>query len=149
MSIKDLILQKGWAGKTISRAETADRVNRLIRPLVELLRLYNAAIADTGDSANLSAVQQVMPILRADIGKLAETVHSAGAVAYSGAEQTDVSFAELEIDWSNVLENEAVYSERVSDEKAIEHEMRTRAVLANIVANSVRRQELVKQILEQ
>ena len=148
MSFKNLLLQKGWAGKTISRAETAERVNALIRPLVDLLHLYNNALEDSADGTDLSAVQQAMPILRADIGKLAETVHSSGVVAYSGAEQMGASPLEKESNWSAVLESEAAYSGVVSEEKEIEHQMRTRAILANIVTNSGRRQELVKQILE-
>ncbi len=149
MSIKNLLLQKGWAGKTISRAETAERVNALIRPLVDLLHLYNDSLASPADGTDLSAVQQAMPVLRADIGKLAETVHSSGAVAYSGAEQTGASSPGNESTWSAVLESEAAYSDTVSEEKEVEHQMRTRAILANVVTNSVHRQELVKQILEQ
>ncbi|GMQ81426.1 MAG: hypothetical protein BMS9Abin05_0857 [Rhodothermia bacterium] len=149
MSIKNLVLQKGWAGKTISRVETAERVNALIRPLVDLLLLYNDSLRVSADSTDMSAVQQAMPILRADIGKLAETVHSSGAVAYSGAEPTGASPPGKESNWSAVLEREAAFSDTVSKEKEIEHQMRTRAILANVVTNSIHRQELVKQILEQ
>ena len=148
MGIKELVLQKGWAGKTISRAETAKRVNELIRPLIDLLHLYNASLSASGSDSGVRDMQQAMPVLRADIGKLTETVHSCGAVAYSGTDLSTSSYSVEESNWTAVLEREIAYAGAVSEEKAIEHQIRTRAILANVVANSTHRQELVNRILK-
>ena len=148
MGLKELVLQKGWAGKTISRAQTAERVNELIRPLIDLMHLYNGSLSASGSNSGVSDMQRAMPVLRADIGKLTETVHSCGAVAYSGTDLSASSYSVQESHWAAVLEREIAYASVVSDEKAIEHQMRTRAILANVVANSDHRQELVNQILK-
>ena len=42
--IKELLLQKGWAGKTISRSETVERMNPLIREFITLNHHYDAFI---------------------------------------------------------------------------------------------------------
>lgn len=142
MSIKSIILKKGWAGKTISRSETAERVNTLILPLVELLHLYNAAL-NTDSGSNNTDVKEVMPILRADIGKLAETVHSCGGTAYSGVDLQPESYSQSSPGWSEVLNRELSYQKLLEQEAAVEHQMRTRAIIGAVTENSITRSGLL------
>ena len=142
MSIKSIILKKGWAGKTISRPETATRVNALIRPLIELLHSYNAFVAVSPES-DTSDIQTFMPTLRADIGKLAETVHSCGQTAYSGVVLEQDSFSESSSTLADVAGREKEYRELLSTEGKIEHQMRTRAIIDVVAANSEARYQII------
>ncbi len=146
MSIKDLVLNKGWAGTTITRQATADRLNLLIRPLIELMYSYNSAVILPKASGNYEEIQQTLPDLRADIGKLSETIHSSGVAAFSGTELDQGSFAS-DMTWATVLDREEAFAKLLSDEKAYEHHIRTRAVLGALAANSETRRNLVKQLL--
>ncbi|MCH8276709.1 MAG: hypothetical protein IIA50_04110 [Bacteroidetes bacterium] len=146
MRIKDLVLRKGWAGKTISRAETASRFNTLIRSLIELMHAYDHAIDTLPSGDHTGALEPAMSRLRADIGKLSETVHSCGVVSYSGTDIEPGSISADKNGWSGVLKLEAAFSSRLKDEKAVEHQMRSRAVLGVFASNSEARMEILRNL---
>ncbi len=146
MGIKGLVLNKGWAGITITREQTAERLNVLIRTLIELMYYYDAALGSGGSGPDLDQVQETMPVLRADIGKLSETIHSCGAVAYSGTDLDPDSFSSGENDWSAVRDMEEEFIEALTDEKKTEHQMRTRAILGALASNAGERLHILRRI---
>jgi len=144
MSIKELILNKGWAGTTLGRAETADRLNALLRPLMELMFAYDAA-ADPVEGETVNAeMQHALSALRADIGKISETVFSCGAVAYSGTDLEPSDFRRTG-SWDSVREREQEIGRILDEEQEVEHQIRTRAVLNAVAANSKARLALIKR----
>ena len=148
MGVKDLLLNKGWAGRTISRAETIDRINPVIRELTELMHTYDAAAAvlSGNDAAALAVSQRV---LRADIGHLAETVYSTGGIAYLGVDLEPSSFSvqgNRPAVAKQLTTAEEHFRTSLDAEKKIEHQMRTRAVLENVARNSTERLRLVREM---
>jgi hypothetical protein len=145
MSIKNAILNKGWAGKTITREETAERLNSLMRPLIELLFMYDRVLGTAAQDGPAGDLRREMPALRADIGKVSESIMSCGAVAYSG---TDLKSADVasNADWAHVLEREQAVERALEEERAVEHQIRSRAILKAVAANSKKRLELLKAV---
>ena len=107
------------------------------------MHAYNAVLE--GDESYPVLLSDEMPILRADIGKLAETVHSCGITAYSGTDQNPEDFSAAG-GLAELFEQETAYGAAISAERDVEHQMRTRAVLDNIESNSVRRAGLLKDL---
>lgn len=147
MGIKDLLLNKGWAGRTLSRPETADRLNPVIRELTTLMHGYDAAQATLeGDAA--ASLEAARKLLRGDLGKLSETVLSAGQPAYSGVDQEPSAPATG--DPATVLEalvdREEGFRAVLDGEKKVEHQIRTRAVLENAARNSSDRIALLREL---
>ena len=147
MGIKDLLLNKGWAGNTLSRAETIDHLNPLIRSLTTLMHGYDAAQPGLeGDQAE--SLEQARKLIRGDLGKLAETVLSSGGIAYSGVDQEPSAPATG--DSATVFEalkgREEAFREELDAERKVEHQVRTRAVLENVARNSTDRLGLLRDL---
>jgi len=145
MSIKDAILNKGWAGKTLTRQETAEHLNRLMRPLLELLFTYDAALGKATADGDAGELRREMPTLRADIGKVSESIMSCGAVAYSGTDLEPADFAS-KADWARLLEMEESLGQAIQEERGVEHQIRSRAILNAVGANSKKRLDLLKPL---
>ncbi len=132
MSIKDLVLKKGWAGKTLSRLETTDRIDPLIRILIDLMHRYDGSKLSTN-----APWQHALKMLRMDIGKLSEIVNSNGGKAYTGTDIEPGHYAEVEA--MDLIEEEEAFADLLEAEKLIDHQMRTRAVLDAVAINSTGR----------
>lgn len=147
MGIKELLLNKGWAGRTLSRPETAERLNPVIRSLTTLMHGYDAAQA-TLDGEAAASLEAARKLLRGDLGKLSETVLSAGHPAYMGVDQEPSAPATG--DSTTVLEalagREEDFHAVLDAEKKVEHQIRTRAVLKNAARNSSERLELLHEL---
>lgn len=137
--LKNLILQKGWAGKTISRTETVERLNPIIRQLITLNHHYEAFVRSSMDAALGSRLEPLQKTARMDVGKLAETVFSCGGTAYSGIDlkSSDFSVPGGRTEATERLESlERSFIERLASESKVEHQMRTRAILSVVKQNS-------------
>lgn len=144
MGIKDLLLQKGWAGRTIDRAETIDRINPMIRTMNELMHLYIAAGENTKNADLKQGVEDSLRTLRMDIGKMCEIVFSCGGVAYSGTDLETEDFR-LGEGLSDAIEaKEQVLRSALDEESNIEHQMRSRAILLNVDNNQKTRMNAVR-----
>jgi hypothetical protein len=149
--LKDLLLQKGWAGKTISRPETVDRLNPLIRQFIEMNYAYDAAekgLSDRDTAEQLAAAQKTA---RSDVGKLAETVFSCGGTAFSGTDLDSADFRSKSRDagtLQDLLDLEQRFLEALDAESDVEHQMRTRAILAAVRANAEVRISLLQDGLK-
>lgn len=150
--IKELFLQKGWAGKTISRGETAERLNPIVKQHIVLNNDYGFVVAHHPDEDLRSELAATQKIARANVGKLCETIYSCGGVAYTGVdlEPDDV---DLGSDARAMLERLAAGEdsllESLKAEGSIEHQMRTRAILGATAQSSEDRLALLRKTLRQ
>ncbi|MFO8099921.1 MAG: hypothetical protein R6T83_09925 [Salinibacter sp.] len=151
-SIKELLLGRGWAGKTISRSETVDRLNPLIQQYIKLNRYYRSVIHTHDDSAVTDALERVQKTARADVGKLSETIHSCGGTPYNG---TDLNPEDFSLDGddtdrlSQLKDLERAFRDAVVHEREnVEHQMRTRGILEALTSNSEERLALLDDLIE-
>ncbi len=147
MGIKELLLNKGWAGRTLSRSETVDRINPVIRSLTTLMHRYDAA-QNALDGEAAASFEDARKLLRGDLGKLSETVLSAGGAAYTGVDLEPMEPAEGNA--SPVLEalvdRENEFRIVLDVERKAEHQIRTRAVLETVSRNSSDRLKLLREL---
>lgn len=139
MGIKELFLQKGWAGRTIDRDETVDRFNPIIRVMNELMQFYLAAAEASVDHARRAAITASLRTLQMDIGKMCETVFSCGGVAYNGIDLNPEDFRLGTALSGRILAQEAKLETALEDETNIEHQMRSRAILGVVTENQKER----------
>jgi hypothetical protein len=150
--IKEVLLGRGWAGKTVSRAETVERLNPLLLQFLKLNHNYEYVIRSHSDTAATEALKRVQKTARADVGKLNETILSCGGSPENGTnlepEDFDLGTDELEMLYRlEDLEtefNEALVHER----KEIEHQMRTRGILEALKSNSDERLTLLGDLID-
>jgi len=147
--IKEALLNRGWAGKTLSRSETVDRLNPLIRRHIELNHHYGAAIRHCDDERVTDVLERLQKTARADVGKLSETVLSCGGTPYNG---TDLEAEDFTLKGSvlNLFDElhdlETDFNEALADELDLEHQMRTRGVLEAVKSNSQDRLDALKAL---
>jgi hypothetical protein len=150
--IKEAILGRGWAGKTISRAETVERLNPLLLQFLKLNHYYQAAIRTHSDPAVTAALERVQKTARADVGKLSESILSAGGTPENGTdlEPEDFPLGEDDLEVLHELKDlETDFHEAlVHERKEIEHQMRTRGILEALTSNSTERLELLGDLIE-
>ena len=140
MSIKEILLNKGWAGRTISRPETVIQLNPHIQTMVNLLHAYNIlAERDSGGYEKSSMGDQVR-ILRMDIGKMSETISSCGGIPERSPQSSIVRGS---AEWSDIVAVEKSLLNMILAEKEIEHQMRTRAILSKVQENT---EALIQQL---
>jgi hypothetical protein len=145
MGIKELLLKQGWAGRTISRTETIDHLNPIIRTMTVAMHHWAAAeSALDGDAAR--AVSGALKTLRMDIGKMCETVFSCGGVAYNGTDLEPGSFTLGAEPWKTLADQEAALAAFLKPQMEVEHHMRTRAILAAVAANHEERVKLIRSL---
>jgi hypothetical protein len=120
MGIKELILKKGWAGRTISRPETVEQLNPIIQYMSGVLFQYTS-------SPEFVDTEQIRT-LRMDIGKMSETIASCGGVParHSGGGDAPENIRSAELHLRDLLQLE----------QKIEHQMRTRAILGVVLTNT-------------
>ncbi len=147
----DLIMRKGRMGPTMSRAETAERLNPLVEQHAALNyayrsvqeRLASERLADEEAAAELAAL---MKRARADVGKLKESIFSAGATAYNATEMDPAEHAVTGDDpLAELRERELRFHDAVAEEAGRNHQMRTRAILGVVQANSEQRLDFLKK----
>ena len=145
----NFFLNKGGAGASISRQETVERLNPLIRQHYVLNHGYDHAIRTLRDRGLAERLEEMQWWARADIGKLAETVFSAGGTAYNGTDLEPDHF-NLGDDEDELLfqlrDLESNFLDQVLAEGDVEHHIRTRAVLDNVRAHSEERLALLKDL---
>ncbi len=155
MSIKDILLQKGWAGTTIDREATVAHLNPIIRVMTVTMHAWDAAqrALDAGSAqADGAPVADSMPVadarklLRMDIGKMCETVFSAGGVAYNGVDLEASAYEFGDDGWAGVRRQEEALGEALAQQLGVEHHMRTRAILAAVAANHETRLQLARNL---
>ena len=148
--IAEALLGKGWMGRTISRAETVEHLNPLVEAHIKLNHAYRAVSRVADDPRVEEALETLLKTARADVGKLSETIFSAGGTAYNGTDLEPEDF-DLGPDTATALptliEQEEAFQESVKTERNdVEHQMRTRAILELVRDNSKERLTVLKRI---
>jgi uncharacterized protein (DUF697 family) len=144
-----LLFNRGGFGQSMSRAETIEHVNPILEQHTRLNRCYNQVIDALSDDEIASELQAAQKTARADVGKLAETVLSAGGTAYNGVDLRGVTFdlGETETDMLFALrDREQALHDAVTDDLDENHQMRTRAILEVVQANSAERLDYLKGV---
>ncbi|MEM6326534.1 MAG: hypothetical protein AAF791_05395 [Bacteroidota bacterium] len=130
------VLNKGGAGKYISREESVERLQPVIASQLELLRAYDHVgkrIADANATQYFDEV--ILPRLRTELNKLYETVFSLGGSAPTGAAM-DWTASDLDGDDVALLKALQVrdrdFGRQLAEEMdAVHHQERTRAILGH------------------
>lgn len=150
--IKEAILNRGWAGKTITRAETVERLNPLILQLLKLNHNYQYVIRSHSDTAVADALKRVQKTARTDVGKLSETVLSCGGTPENGTdlEPENFNLGDDELDMLYQLEDlETEFNETIERElDEVEHQIRTRGLFEAVKSNSKERLNLLSGLIE-
>ena len=147
--IKEALLNRGWAGQTLSRSETVDRIDPLIRQHIELNHHYGAAIRHCDDERVVDVLERLLKTARTDVGKLSETVLSCGGTPPNGTELEPEDFAlrGALLDLFETLHTlETAFHDALAQELDLEHQMRTRGVLEAIKSNSQDRLNALKAL---
>ena len=118
--IKEALLGRGWAGKTISRAETVERLNPLLLQFLKLNHYYQSVIRSHPDTAVAEALKRVQKTARADVGKLSESILSAGGTPENGTDLEPDDFTldgdEIEL-LSQLKDLEATFNDALTHER--------------------------------
>jgi hypothetical protein len=139
-SLKELLLGRGWAGKTITRADTVELLNPLIEEHIHINHRHRALLRSDPGEEIAAVVEGLQKTARADVGKLSEVVLSAGGVAYNGTDLEAEDFdtdASVEDQIAALIEKERAFRDAIAQQRdEIEHQMRTRAVLSVVQTNT-------------
>lgn len=148
--IAEALLGKGWMGRTISREETVEHLNPLVEAHIKLNHAYRAVSRVAEDPRVEKALESLLKTARADVGKLSETIFSAGGTAYNGTDLEPEDFdlgPDLDTALPKLIEQEEEFQEAVKTERNdVEHQMRTRAILELVRDNSQERLSVIKRI---
>ncbi len=148
-SLKELIFNKGGIGKSLSRQETVERLNPLIREHIALNHQHDYVIRTIGEAEIADRLEQFQKIARVDVGKLAEVVFSAGGTAYSGVDMGPDDFnlgtdpAEM---IHRLLEAEQRFLQLVTEELKLNHQIRTKATLNLVRQHSEERLRYLQEV---
>lgn len=148
--MSNFILNKGGAGVSISRAETVARLDPISRALSRLNLYYQAAADKLGHEDVSSAIGGLLRVARMDVGKLAESVLSAGGVPYNA---TDLEPQNFVLEGSDaemleaLMEKESDFQSLVRDESGVRHHIRTQAILMNVRTNGQERLNYLENAL--
>ena len=141
----NFLLNRGGAGKSITRAETAEAMAQLTVPLIGIMRAYEhlKAILDNEEAAQHIDASQNRT--RADIGKLSEIILSTGGITpRDTASLTDDDDPAQVIRTLN--ESERAFKSSIVESLKMKHHYRTIAVLENLQKNTEARIRLVRDL---
>jgi hypothetical protein len=145
--MKNFLLKKGWAGRTIGRQESVDRLNAILQSHHEINAAYDTEVPGIGTEEDRNRLDALRRTSRADAGKLSETILSLGGVPASGiglrASTTD---ADASTSVRRLIDLESKFLDRIAGESKVEHQMKSRAILGNSEANARERLEFLKSL---
>lgn len=127
------ILNKGGAGRYISREESVERLQPMIVRQLDLVYLYDAVVSRLAEGPAKARLTSIMPNLRTELSKLYETVFSLGGKAPTGVERdacgTDPGATDADR-LGALVDAESAFGEALREEAdAVHHQERTRAIL--------------------
>lgn len=144
------LLNKGGAGRYISREETVKRLLPLVEQHNRLLQAYHYTVERLQDGAAKEQVDALMPRLRTHLAKLDETIYSAGGTPPLGTHlrpgETGRGRTDAEMLY-HVLDLERAFHDALTDEvDAVHHQERTRAILGHLARGSAERLEVLRTL---
>ena len=145
------LLNKGGAGRYISREESVERLVPIAERHLDLLYAYDRALASL-DGPGASRLAAMMPYLRTEVAKVSETILSLGGTPPSGVDR-DPARPAAGSDREHVqglLDAERAFGAALADEaEAVHHHERTRAILVHNGQASGARVDLLRDVLAQ
>ncbi|MEM0961293.1 MAG: hypothetical protein AAGK21_01975 [Bacteroidota bacterium] len=141
------ILNKGGAGRYISREESVERLHPIAQLHLDLLYRYDGALAGLPVGEARDRIQAIMPYLRIEAAKVSETVLSLGGTPPQGVERDPASAAsgtEKEL-LQGLLDAEKTFGAALREETdVVHHQERSRAILAHNADASTSRIDLLR-----
>lgn len=145
------ILNRGGAGFSMSRPETVEHFNRILRQHQQLINSYDAALRDLADRDIAATIEPVMNRLRTELAKLRETVLANGGAAPSGIDldPATVHLGSTDYDILQALsEQERAYRDALQAEiDRPNHQMRSYAIIENNHKGSLARLDVLHPIV--
>lgn len=153
------LLNKGGAGRYISRAESVERLRPIAERHLDLLYGYDRALATMPDGAAKEQVEAMMPYLRTEVAKVSETILSLGGAPPTGVGRDPqgrrsqpvgrgaAGDRTLRQQVEDLLGGEREFGGALRDEAdAVHHQERTRAILLHNAEASTSRADLLRAI---
>lgn len=145
-------LNKGGAGRSLSREDTVEALNPLVEHHGRLILIYNTAIRSLNNRDTAQKVETVMNRNRAELGKLKETVLACGGVPPTGVglrdEEVDLGSNDGAI-LHNLEQHERAYREALKEALNYpHHQIRTVAILENNVTGSTERISMLRPLVD-
>ena len=145
------LLNKGGAGKSIDRAETAARLGRLMRHHQTIMHAYDRATRSAASPQFAAGLELLNKTTRADIGKISELILSSGHAPPLGTEFETVDFGAEPDDSVHaraLLDLDRRYVEMLESELDARHMLRTVATIENTLANTRMRIDTIRRMGE-
>lgn len=145
------LLNKGGAGRYISRQESIERLIPIAERHLDLLMGYSRALAGMPDGPAKERITAMMPYLRTEISKINESILSLGGTPPMGAgrrpDAPDTA-RPLRERVDGLLRSETAFGAALTDEaEAVHHQERTRAILNHNAAASASRVDLLRAVV--
>ncbi|HYE96804.1 MAG TPA: hypothetical protein VD962_11405 [Rubricoccaceae bacterium] len=144
------LLNRGGAGRYLSRAESVERLQPLVRQFNRLVMDYAAAEERLAGTRHAERLGTLAKALRTEGGKLFETVFSLGGKAPTGADlepDADALGRSAADVLYHLLDTERAYHEALTEEvDAVHHQERTRAILGNVARGSAARLDALREL---
>lgn len=145
------ILNKGGAGRYISRAESVERLLPIAERHLALHRTYTTTLEALPDGPAKDRVQTMMPYLRTEMAKMSETILSLAGTPPNGVGDRAPAPTPGRSDRQRVedlLDAEKDFGAALTDEiDAVHHQERTRAILGHNAEASASRAGLLRDLL--
>ena len=145
------ILNKGGAGRYISREESVDRLRPISDRHLDLLQTYDRTLSSLPDGAIKEQIAAMMPYLRTETAKMSETILSLGGSTSTGAHRQPLAPIEGRSDRERVeglLNAERDFGKALREEvDVVHHQERTRAIVTHNAEASDSRINLLRGIL--
>jgi hypothetical protein len=146
------LLNKGGAGRSLSREDTVEALNPLVDRHGRLLAAYDVAIRTLGDREAAQRIEATMNRSRTELAKLRETVLSNGGIPPTGIGLRD-EWLDLGSNDSEILRNLRQREEdyRAALREALDyphHQIRTIAILENNVTGSNERLDVLGALVD-
>jgi len=141
----NFLLNRGGAGKSITRHETAGAMSELVRRLISITRTYNhllEAVRNEESDQRLGAMQNRT---RTDIGKLSEIILSTGGITPRYADPVSTSDDPDQLIRA-LNEAERAFRDELEESLKLKHHYRTIAVLETLHKNTEDRIGLVREL---
>lgn len=141
----NFLLNRGGAGKSITRQETGDAMGDLVLRLIGITRSYERLAVVIGDVEPGLKITAMQNRTRTDIGKLSEIVLSTGGVTPRDADPVSESDDPDQLIRA-LNQAERDFRDALEESLKLKHHYRTIAVLETLQKNTEDRIALVREL---
>lgn len=147
----NFLLNKGGAGKSLTRSKTAVEASRLLTSHIQLLRTYGNLTAAMGaENASVDSVDSVKALQkehRDDIAKISEIILSSGGVPPREADSFEGD--DIESLLRAVDDGERSLRRSLEEQLTQKHHLRTIAIMETLLVNTERRIGVIQTLAQQ